>query len=244
MVPIILTSDETHLTNFSGDKKAWPIYLTIENLPLTIRSKLSQLATVLLALLPVPPKIGDVPTMVAKQYAQIKLEALHQAIRNILQPLKDISSEGLQMECADLQQRQCYPILAAWLTDHMEYIDIFCIKKDCCPVCEVSSKQLGMSLAELQADNLRPLRRRDYQRYIRLQQTILDDSTSAQRREVSIHNLEDRGIRGPKWILNVLSELPYVHPNLLHTPDLLHGVYLGLLDHLMTWIEGLLKKYK
>ena len=44
--------------------------------------------------------------------------------------------------------------------------------------------------------------------------------------------------------MNVLSELPYVRPNLLHTPDLLHGVYLGLLDHLMTWIEGLLKKYK
>ncbi|KAI5839086.1 hypothetical protein DFP73DRAFT_599051 [Morchella snyderi] len=60
IVPIICSSDITHLTNFSGDKKSWPIYLTIGNIPGNIRSKPSNKAHLLLALLPIPPKvIGD-----------------------------------------------------------------------------------------------------------------------------------------------------------------------------------------
>ncbi|PWW78849.1 hypothetical protein C7212DRAFT_156257, partial [Tuber magnatum] len=32
VVPIIGLSDQTHLANFLGDKKAWPVYLTIRNI--------------------------------------------------------------------------------------------------------------------------------------------------------------------------------------------------------------------
>jgi len=32
VIPIIIMSDATQLTNFSGDKKAWPVYMTIGNL--------------------------------------------------------------------------------------------------------------------------------------------------------------------------------------------------------------------
>jgi len=31
IVPVICASDKTHLTNFSGDQHAWPLYLTIGN---------------------------------------------------------------------------------------------------------------------------------------------------------------------------------------------------------------------
>src|SRR5205809_6356026 len=122
VVPVILTSDKTHLTNFSGDKKAWPLYLTIGNLPSTVRNKPSRLATVLLALLPVPPKIGDVTLLVAKQYAGMKADVHHQVLQAILQPLKDVGKDGIDIECADFQTHRCLPILAAWLADHMEYV--------------------------------------------------------------------------------------------------------------------------
>ena len=36
---MIFMSDATHLTNFSGKKKAWPIYMTIGNLSATARMK-------------------------------------------------------------------------------------------------------------------------------------------------------------------------------------------------------------
>src|SRR5205085_5238838 len=59
IVPIICASDTTHLTNFSGDKKAWPIYITIGNIKSTTRNKPLSMALILLALLPVPPKLKD-----------------------------------------------------------------------------------------------------------------------------------------------------------------------------------------
>lgn len=33
VVSILALSDQTHVTNLLGDKKAWPIYITIGNLP-------------------------------------------------------------------------------------------------------------------------------------------------------------------------------------------------------------------
>ena len=49
-MPLILFSDATHLTNFSGDKKAWPIYMTIGNLSAVARgtSSLHELGSDLL----------------------------------------------------------------------------------------------------------------------------------------------------------------------------------------------------
>ncbi|KAF8436974.1 hypothetical protein BGX38DRAFT_1098973, partial [Terfezia claveryi] len=38
LVPILLASDETHLTNFSRDKKLWPVYMSISNIRSSIRN--------------------------------------------------------------------------------------------------------------------------------------------------------------------------------------------------------------
>jgi len=32
IVPVICASNKTHLTNFSGDQHAWPLFLTIGNI--------------------------------------------------------------------------------------------------------------------------------------------------------------------------------------------------------------------
>jgi len=56
LVPVIFASDTTHLTNFSGDGKLWPIYMSIGNIPSSIRQKPNQRAWVLVVLLPVGPK--------------------------------------------------------------------------------------------------------------------------------------------------------------------------------------------
>ncbi|KAG8733506.1 hypothetical protein FRC10_012318 [Ceratobasidium sp. 414] len=53
VVPIILSSDSTQLTNFSGGKSAWPVYLTIGNIPKSIRAKINSYSSLLLAYLPV-----------------------------------------------------------------------------------------------------------------------------------------------------------------------------------------------
>ena len=58
VVPVIGLSDQTQLTNFSGDEKAWPVYVTIVNILSLTRNSPTKMPILQLALLPVPPKLS------------------------------------------------------------------------------------------------------------------------------------------------------------------------------------------
>jgi len=61
VVPIIFMSEATRLTNFSGDKKAWPVYMTIGNLSASARMATAMHSVLLVALLPITIKMRDIP---------------------------------------------------------------------------------------------------------------------------------------------------------------------------------------
>ncbi|KAG0643399.1 hypothetical protein HOY80DRAFT_867126, partial [Tuber brumale] len=106
LVLIISSSDVIFLMNFSEDKNALLVYLTIGNLLSKTRNKLSAHLTALLALLPVRPKmLGNI---------------LYQLIEAILAPLTPIVPVRTEVECADSMVQQCFPYLAAWIADHLE----------------------------------------------------------------------------------------------------------------------------
>ena len=83
------------MTNLSGDKKAWPLYLTIGNLPAGIRNSSNSLAMVPIALLPVFPKKKDDKTQ--ERYHQ----GMQVVLERILERFKSASVQGIEVECAD-----------------------------------------------------------------------------------------------------------------------------------------------
>ena len=106
IVLLLFGSDKTHLTNFSGDKAAWPLYMTLGNIKKEIRRQSSKRAWVLVALLPVLPKdpgSGEIHT------------TWYTAINKVLEPIKDVDLDGpgYSWDCADGKVCRCYPVVAA-----------------------------------------------------------------------------------------------------------------------------------
>ena len=93
-------SDQTHLSNFSGDKKAWPVYVTIGNIVSKTRNSPTSMAVLLVALLPVPPKFAQQSTAADERQRQINAESLQAVFRLIFEPLQTVV-DGTLMDCSD-----------------------------------------------------------------------------------------------------------------------------------------------
>jgi hypothetical protein len=159
-------SDATHLSNYAGDKKEWPIYMTIGNTSSKIRQTPSMYAVVLVALLPIPPKKCYRSKQRLADQCNTHRNILQEVLRNILEPLtfqpnstyavqNSMSSSGRQSNvnisldgyynilCADGQYRHCKSVLAAWQADSPEYNDLHNLERGVCYWCECPKSQLG-----------------------------------------------------------------------------------------------------
>jgi len=158
VVPIIGTSDQTHLSNFSSDNKAWSVYITLGNLPSAQRNSPGSMAVLLLALLPVPPKLSK--SIKAHEYqGQVNANTLQDIFKFNFTPLQHAALDGVPIDCSDGKVQRCFPILSAWVADRMENLTLHGLKSNTCPTCEVHARELGTNMKNYQA--------RDYARYER-----------------------------------------------------------------------------
>jgi len=119
-------SNGTHLSNFAGDKKEWPVYMTIGNLSSTIRQMPSTHTIVMVALLPIATNDRNIPQKRLHEQRQNNQEVLNEVLRQVLQPLTfkqnpNAESGYYNVLCADGNFGQCKPVLAAWLADCPDY---------------------------------------------------------------------------------------------------------------------------
>ena len=97
----------------------------------------------LLALLPVPPKLSHESVRADEIQRQMNADALQAVFDLILAPLQEIAKDGAVMDCADGKPRLCFPILSAWIADHAEHTILNGISSNSCPQCEVPATELG-----------------------------------------------------------------------------------------------------
>jgi hypothetical protein len=86
LVPIGFMSDTTHLSNFAGDKKQLPKYMTIANLSSKIREMPSTHTVVIIALMPIPIKNGNIAQMHLDEQRRTNREVLEGVLLRVLQP--------------------------------------------------------------------------------------------------------------------------------------------------------------
>jgi len=133
IVLVLPATDKTHLTNFSGDHHASARYLTISNIRIDIHYSPNMWGWVLLGLI-----------SCSLQGAKNTGEVWHSAVVTVLFPLQnlDITRPSLKWTCADGFQRQCYPLLAAWVGDYPEQVMVVQVPYGSCPMCEIPNGAL------------------------------------------------------------------------------------------------------
>ncbi|QRW06771.1 hypothetical protein RhiLY_05770 [Ceratobasidium sp. AG-Ba] len=217
IAPIILSTDQTLMTRFSGSKKAWPVYISIGNIGKDIRRKPSERAWVLIGYIPVS-QLSNISH--EERRREHRWQLFHTCMKAILEPIKEAGLLGEEMLCADGGVRRVHPILAAYIADYEEQVRVACVRDGQCPVCWVPNDKRADILCEY---NLRGRH-----------QTLdaLDDYWEGNSTAIDI-----LGIRptDPFW-----ADLPFVEISNCITPDLLHQLHKGMFDYIIKWCRAIL----
>ncbi|KAJ7707896.1 hypothetical protein B0H16DRAFT_1746444 [Mycena metata] len=139
IIPIIISSDKTQLTVF-GNKTAYPVYMTIGNIPKEIRRKPSRRGYVLLGYLPTS-RMKNVKNKAARR--RILGNVFHACMAQILAPLKEAGKTGIPMTSGDGVTRRGHPIYATFVGDYPEQVLVTAVKSGECPTCEAPRDELG-----------------------------------------------------------------------------------------------------
>ncbi|KAH9163607.1 hypothetical protein EDB89DRAFT_2116420 [Lactarius sanguifluus] len=128
IIPIILSSDKTQITLFRN-KSAYPLYMTIGN---------------------IPKEIHRHPSLCAKaSRRRCLINLYHACLSEILSPIIKPSRNGTTMTSADGISWCCHPIYACFIGDYPEQVLVTCTKTGECAQCPEPRDKLGEAGPEI-----------------------------------------------------------------------------------------------
>ena len=118
IIPIIISSDKTQLTLFKN-KTAYPLYLTIGNIPKEIRHKPSFRGYILLTYLPTS-KLEHVTNRAQRR--RLLANLYHACMKRILQPLEAAGMSGISLTSGNGLTHWGHPLFASFVGDYPEQV--------------------------------------------------------------------------------------------------------------------------
>jgi hypothetical protein len=218
---LIIASDKTQLSTFNHNKSAWPVYLTIGNLPKALRRRVSLRTTILIGYLPVPSfdEILDDNTR-----REARHQVFHETMSILLHRISSIGAEGIELTCADSHVRRVYPVVASYVADFPEQCLIAGVQESRCPTCITPTDGRG------DLSNPPP--------QLRDVSSALQAHAYRRRHGFATHDFINLGLR-PIWPF--WAKLPHTSIYSCFTPDVLHQLHRGLFkDHLFAWLADAL----
>ena len=198
---------------------AYPIYLTIGNIPKRLRRKVSWQPQILIGYIPTT-KLVNVSGMTAHRRALTNL--FHSCMQKALGSIASYGETGIKMKSGNGVWRRCHPILAIFVGDYPEQALVTCTYNGRCPKCKVPLGQLGQ-----------------YQTFPRRVQSAVIDTYQLCDGDPHIfnHACLEAGVKPvyhPFW-----EKLPLTDIFLSITPDILHQLLQGMVRHMVDWLAGI-----
>lgn len=225
------------------NKTAYPVYLTIGNLPKEIRRKPSHGGYILLGYLPTS-SLKHITNKSARRRTLANL--FHACMSRIVEPLEKAGMDGMTVVSGDGVVRRGHPILAIYVGDYPEQVLVTCVKTGTCPSCPVAHEVMGTveeipGLEDMEEDcddddegdggggKDIDAGFRDLAAILEALDALDEGPTIFKR---ACEDVGIKPIQGPFW-----QNLPYTNIYRSMTPDILHQLYQGVLKHLIAWLR-------
>jgi len=197
---------------------AYPVYLTIGNIPKEIRRKPSRHAQILVAYLPTSKLEGfDNKTACRRTIANL----FHSCLRHIFDPITPYGKTGIAMASGDGVWRRCHPIFACFVGDYPEQALVTCTYSGHCPKCLVPPDQLS------EPDTFPS---RNYRQALKLYSLADGDARPF---HAACCEARLKPVFRPFW-----ENFPLADVYLSVTPDILHQLLQGVMKHLISWLTS------
>lgn len=151
-----------------------------------------------------------------KRRSHVIYQLFHQCMESLLEPLRIVGQNGMEMTCADGWVRRVHTILAAYIADFPEQCLVACCQESRCPRCLVPHNERGLPAGSEPRDQKRTL-------------NILRQRAEG----LKPKGFVSQGLRpvNPFW-----ADLPHTDIFRCFTPDIHHQLHKGIFkDHIVSW---------